>query len=303
MEFDDSVAAWCIATLGSAPARELFRRSHLSHVVGLELDDGRQVVVKVRPGSPRLDAATAVQRHVHRQRFPCPGVLAGPLPLGDRVATAEEYIAPHGFPPDPPPPEPVARLLAELVAAAPSPETATALAPAPPWVGWDHPSDQLWPWPDDFDVDMNDHAGPEWIDDTAQRIRDRMRRDTSAPVIGHIDWEAHNLDWDGSAPVVVHDWDSLAIRTEAAVAGAAAAVYPANGVTASAATIAQTAAFLVAYREVRSAQWTTASDEIAWCAGLWALTYNAKKETLGGSIGHLEHLGSELSTRRSYAGL
>jgi hypothetical protein len=303
MDLDESVAAWCATVLGAAPVREIFRRRHLSEVLGLELDDGRQVVVKVRPGSPRLDAATAVQRHVHRQGFPCPDVLAGPLPLGDRVATAEEYIAPHGPPPDPPPPAPVARLLAQLVAATPRAETATALSPPPPWVGWDHPGERLWPWPDDLDVDMDDHPGPDWVDDTAARIRERMQYDASPSVIGHIDWEANNLDWDGNVPVVVHDWDSLAIRTEAAIAGAAAAVFPANGVNVAAATIEQTAAFLHVYREVRSAQWTTDSDEIAWCAGLWVLTYNAKKESLGGGTGYIDQLSGELVRRRSYAAI
>lgn len=303
MDLDASVAVWCATVLGAAPVHELFRRSHLSDVVGLELGDGRRVVVKVRPGSPRLDAATAVQRHLHGQGFPCPGVLAGPLPLGDRVATAEEYVAPHGSSPDPPPPGPAARLLAELVAAAPPAETAPALSPPPPWVGWDHANDRLWPWPDDLDVDLNDHPGPDWVDDTAARIRDRMRRDVRPSVVGHVDWEAHNLDWDGDVPVAVHDWDSLAIRTEAAIAGAAAAVYPANGVTASAATIEQTAAFLDAYRESRSSHWTTDDDEVAWCAGLWVLTYNAKKESLGGGIGYLDQLPGELARRRSHAGI
>ena len=303
MDLDESVAAWCTTVLGAPPVRELFRSSHLSDVLGLELGDGRQIVVKVRPGSPRLDAATAVQRHVHRRGFPCPEVLAGPLPLGDRVATAEEYVAPQGSSPAPPSPERVARLLAELVAVTPPAETAAALSPPPPWVGWDHPSERLWPWPDDLDVDMNDHPGPGWVDDTAARIRDRMLHDTSPSVIGHIDWEAQNLGWDGDVPVVVHDWDSLAIRTEAAIAGAAAAVFPADGVTASAATVEQTAAFLDAYREARSAHWSTDSDEIAWCAGLWVLTYNAKKESLGGGIGYLDPLPGQLARRRSYAGI
>ena len=216
MDLDESVANWCVATLGAAPVRELFRRSHLSEVIGLELGDGRQIVLKIRPPSPRLESVTAVQRHVHGKGYPCPAVLAGPMPLGERIATAEEYIAPHGASPDPPRTAPVAELLAELVHATPPPETAPALKPAPPWVGWDHPGHQLWPWPDDLDIDMNTHPGPDWVDDTAERIRDRMREDRSRPVIGHIDWEAHNLDWIGGTPVMVHDWDSLAIQAEAA---------------------------------------------------------------------------------------
>lgn len=303
MNLNASIVNWCRDELGAEPARQLFRRSHLSDVIGLELVDGRRVVLKIRAPSGRLEAATMVQRHLHDKGFPCPEVLGGPSPLGERSATAEEYVLAHGPPPLQPPPGPVAELLAELVRAAPLPEAAPALEAAPPWVGWDHCDGQLWPWPDDLDVDMNDHPGPDWVDDTAARIRDRMRNDSGQRVIGHIDWEANNLDWIGDAPVMVHDWDSLAIRTEAAVAGAAAAVYPCNGTTVLAASIEQTGTFLDAYRRARPDHWSSDSDEIAWCAGLWVLTYNAKKESLGGGTGYLDQVAREVTARRKAAGL
>lgn len=304
MRSDDEIRSWCASVLGAAPARELFRRSHLSEVVGLELDDGRRIVLKIRPRSARLTAVTAVQRHVHRRGFPCPAVIAGPAPFGDLAATAEEYVAPHGPAPDAPPAAPAAELLAQLVRTTPPADSAPALQPAPPWVGWDHPGEQLWPRPDDLDVDLNAHAGPAWIDDTATAVRRRLRDDSAPLVIGHADWEAQNLDWRGDTPVVVHDWDSLAIRTEPAIAGAAAAVHPANGTTAVAATIEQTASFLDAYRAASTAPWSRASEEVAWCAGLWVLTFNAKKEAVGGAgVGYLDHLAGELESRRTHAGL
>ena len=48
------LAMWCSEHLGSPPAAELFRCGFLSAVVGLRLADDREVVVKVRPVSPRL---------------------------------------------------------------------------------------------------------------------------------------------------------------------------------------------------------------------------------------------------------
>lgn len=288
---------WCATFLGSEPAMELVRASHLSEVIGVVLADGRQVVVKIRPPSQRLSSTTEVQRRLHAHGYPCPDVLAGPEPYGTRVATAETYVPPHDPSPDPPPPGPTAQLLAALIEAAPSPDAFSALDPAPPLVGWDHAGRRLWPWPDDLDLDMNEHPGPEWVDEAARRIRTRLAADTSTPVIGHIDWEAHNLDWEGTTPVLVHDWDSLAIRSEAAIAGAAATAYPSNGTTAVSATIEQTAAFLDAYRRARPAQWSSQADQVAWCAGLWVITYNAKKETLGGGAGYLEHLERELAER------
>jgi hypothetical protein len=43
--------------LGSPPADEMFRAGHLSAVIGVRLADDREVVVKVRPDSPRMARA------------------------------------------------------------------------------------------------------------------------------------------------------------------------------------------------------------------------------------------------------
>lgn len=300
---DDVLVHWCLSHLGSTPTAEIFRTEHLSEVLGVRLADGRDVVIKIRPGSPRLDATTEIQRRLNLEGFPCPAVIAGPAPLGDLAATAETYVPAHGPPPTAPPPAATAQLLASLIEAAPPAEAFPALDPAPPWVGWDHPGTDLWPWPDDLDVDMNQQPGPDWVDDLARRIRARLAAVADRPVIGHIDWEAHNLDWEGSTPVLVHDWDSLAIRAEASIAGAAATVYPSNGTTVFAATIEETAAFLDAYADARSRSWSAHAEQVAWCCGLWVITYNAKKESLGAGAGYLAHLEEERAERIARAGI
>ena len=150
---------------------------------------------------------------------------------------------------------------------------------------------------------MNRRPGPDWVDDLARRIRSRLAAVADPPVIGHIDWEAHNLDWDGATPVLVHDWDSLAIRAEAGIVGAAATVYPSNGTTVMAATVDETAAFLDAYACARPIGWSARAEHVAWCAGLWVIAYNAKKESLGGGTGYLEHLDREQAERTSLAGI
>ena len=65
-------------------------------------------------------------------------------------------------------PEPFAEALARLVALAPKPEELDTLDPAPPWTS---PSDgtDLWPWPDDRDIDLNEVSGPAWIDESGWR--------------------------------------------------------------------------------------------------------------------------------------
>src|SRR5439155_3374038 len=80
--------------------------------------------------------------------------------------------------------------------------------------------------------------------------RDRLRAGESEAVIGHCDWLASNLRWDGGALLVVHDWDSITADSEAVLVGFAAALYS----TVSAdelATVEDTERFLVAYCHVR----------------------------------------------------
>jgi hypothetical protein len=83
---------WCVEQLGSPPEDEIFRSGYLSVVIGLRLVDGREVVVKVRPDSPRIAACIEVQRRVFQAGYPCPQPLTGAAPFGDDVATAEAYV-------------------------------------------------------------------------------------------------------------------------------------------------------------------------------------------------------------------
>ena len=60
----DALAAWCARWLGAQPTRVLFEVAHLSRVTGLQLADGREVVIKARPPADRLQACVHVQRHL-----------------------------------------------------------------------------------------------------------------------------------------------------------------------------------------------------------------------------------------------
>jgi hypothetical protein len=122
-----------------------------------------------------------------------------------------------------------AGLLAELIALAPPVASVPSLAPSPPWVGWDRTGPKLWPEADDRDQDLNQHPGPSWLDDLAMRVRARLVELALPLVVGHGDWESQNIRWRGRRPWVVHDWDSTVAQPEAAIAGQAAAVWPAAG--------------------------------------------------------------------------
>ena len=306
-EFARALEDWCARYLGAWPAGLLFERVHLSAVIGFRMSDGREVVVKVREPSARLVACVQVQKYLWKAGYPCPQPLAGPAPIGALTGTAETMV-PGGeqLGANDDSPRLFAEALAELVHRAPSVISLPTLDPTPPWVGWDHNELGTWPPPDDRDADLNDYRGPAWLDDLARRVRQRLTRCRQPRVVGHADWESQNIRWAGRDLYVVHDWDSVVALPEAAIAGAAAAVFPFTGALAGGATLEETAAFLTAYEHARNKRWSDDEKEVCWAAGLWVSAFNAKKATLDGEgnpiLARLAREGTE-RTRRAGVGI
>ena len=271
-----SLAQWCMEHLGSPPADEIFRSGYLSVVIGLLLADGREVVVKVRPESPRIAACVEVQRRMFQAGYPCPEPLTGAVSFGEDVATAEAYVSGGAMLPSA---DHAARAFAEafarLIGLAPRPAEVSTLDPAPSWAAWNHTGNGLWPDPEDPDVNLNEVAGPEWIDDAGRRARDRLRAGASEAVIGHCDWLAGNLGWTGDELLVVYDWDSMTADSEAVLVGFAAALYSTVS-AAELATVEDTERFLVAYCHARGREFTPDQLERSWAAGVWTRAYDAK---------------------------
>ena len=197
MTFD--VGRWCERHLGSAARDVQLVSGHLSRVFRVRLSAGREVIVKVRPDSPRLAGCTAVQRALWRAGFPAPEPLAGPIVEAGLSVSAEGFV-PGGEPaPRTDHAGRFAGLLARCIALAPGPSTVGPLTPELPWTAWNRTLPGVWPAADDRDEDLNaaEHA-TAWIDGTGARVRRRLARFARTPaggriVIGHGDWEAQNL--------------------------------------------------------------------------------------------------------------
>ena len=279
MAAHDDLEGWCELHLGSRPPRELFRDGYLSTVVGLELEDARQVVVKIRPPAPRLEGCFEVQRALHRKGYPCPEPLVGPAPFGAACATAECFVGGGASPPlrgrDP---APFAAWLATLVALAPPVDEVGSLLPSPPWTRWRHDEGAIWPMPDDIQADLNTIAGPAWLDTVGRTARTRLAAGVGAPeVVGHGDWYTGNLRWADDELHVAHDWDSVLVDREAAIVGFAGAVYPAVR-AGSEATVEESQAFLAAYELARGREFSADERAVSWAAGLWLRAFDAKKQ-------------------------
>ncbi len=260
-------------------------------------------MIKVRPFEPRIAGCAAVQAHLARTGFPCPAPLAGPAAVRGFAVTAEACVLGGRQRPPEQGAAPFAALLARLVGSAPGAASVPSLTPSPPWTGWDHPGALLWPDRDDQGRDLNESPGPGWVDRAADWVRQRMTACREPLRIGHGDWESQNVRWAGDHVLAVHDWDSVIAQPEVAIAGLAAAVWPAAGEPGQAATIGQSADFITSYQAAAGARWTGPQIQHAWAAGLWVRLFNAKKDAASGGGPQLEWLADEIDDRLSMAGL
>lgn len=300
----DLVAQWCGKYLSAVPVEALFERGYLSQVVGLRLNDGRQVVVKIRDWQDRLVSCAQVQRWLFERGFPAPEPIIGPTSFDGYAVSAEMLVesgrqlsnrleAANLF----------SSSLFQFVRAAPLPEQVGSLQPSPPWVGWDHSEKQLWPKPDDRDGDLNAQNRGDWLDQIASAVRARLRSYAAVRVVGHGDWYSQNLAWVGDRLHAVHDWDSVVAQPEAAIAGQAAAMWPGTGGPGEVASIQQTEEFMDGYSHARRRAWSTEELEVAWAAGLWNRAFDAKKASLVGDDTDLILSRSEAAERARRAGL
>ena len=301
---DKALGEWCHQHLEDGLGSVLFRSGHLSEVVGVRLTSGRQVVIKVRPYHPRLTGCLAVQDHLARSGFPCPPPLTGVTRIGGLAVTAETAMPGGGQLSPKAGAASFAALLARLIDSAPDPSRTPTLAPSPPWTGWDHPGRRLWPDLDEHGQDLNLVGGPEWVDDAARRVRQRL---TSTPgrrlCIGHGDWGPQNIRWSGSDALVVHDWDSVIAQPEAAIVGLAAAMWAREDGSDPIASVAQTADFITSYQRSAEHAWDASQVQDAWAAGLWVGLTFAKQDAAEGGSEHADRLATEMEERLDLAAL
>jgi hypothetical protein len=280
-----AVEAFCERALGAPVATAEFFAASVGSVHGLRLGDGRRVVVKVHPPHASvayLEAMQAVQRRLAAAGFPAPVPLAPPTELGRGIAVAETLLD-RGAPPDgrdPAQRRAMAAGLAELVALA-RPLTGLrglrehimAVAPG-----------ALWPLPHDGRFDFGaTAAGAEWIDriaSVAHAIRDEEPR--GAEVVGHTDWRAEHLRFSGGRLSAVHDWDSLAVLPEPALAGSVAHMFTANWAAPGGAYVPtrdEALAFVADYETAREGGAFTARERRTARAALVAtMAYTARCE-------------------------
>jgi hypothetical protein len=273
--------AWGLGRLGSAIADVQFRAGRIDAVWGVELQDGRAVVIKAHRTPIDLEAARATvdaQRALAAADFPCPSPLAGPDEVDGRILSAETSIV--GPRPDGRQPA-TRRLLADGLARhieilRARTDLVGRAGAGPSWCRY-----QAGPWPVPHDslVDFESTvAGFEWLDEFARRAADQIldNRNADPTVVGHADWYAGNTAVVDGRLVGVFDWELVA-DTEAVIAGFTASCYASSATGGGGlSSPEEVAAFLQDYEEVRGQPLSDGGRRAAAAAAAWILAFNAR---------------------------
>ncbi len=283
-DLSDQLNPWCEAHLGSTVAGVLFTVRRLGTVIGIALADGRRVALKVSGTEEPIDRRRAAQRvrsYLFREGFPCPRPVLGPTAFGSRLAVCEELVeagaAPNAHDAK------TRRAMAEGLAWQMQ-ITSTMKPPKelertrPSWI--DLRTSGLWPPAHHPKLDFEaTEPTVGWIDQIAARAkRAFLEGDQSRSGIAHSDWEAHNVRCSGERLEVAYDWDSLAVESELALIGRAAAVFTAHtdpryGHAPSA---DERLAFVVEFEQAAGRHFTAAERTVIAAVGAWATAYEAR---------------------------
>jgi hypothetical protein len=274
----NAFAHFCMEELGSAVSVPLFYEASVGCVAGLELADGRRVVVKAHSPAnsrPFLEATVRIHTALVARGFPAPEVLLGPRPFGHTFATVEELVdvGEYRDAHEPAIRAALARALAELV-------TLAAELPRAGLVPEEPPADVLWPNPHHpmFDFEATS-AGAEWIDELAARARRRLEG-SAEPVIGHRDWTVKHCRFVADDLRVVYDWDSLGLMPEPELVGHAAAHFTTTWQLEVPLIPSpdEARAFVAEYEEARGREFAPAERARLGAQAVYSLAYGARCE-------------------------
>jgi hypothetical protein len=316
-EISKMTDAFCRRHLGAGIRGSLFYVSSIGSAHGLELDDGRRIVVKARLpastnpnlvlGEPELGSIFRVTSWLFEKGFPCPEPLLGPQPLGRGFGMAERIVdvgpPTDGFDPR------IRRILAdglfrliETLRGLPGDIKTARLSPS-----FRGKVNSVFPQPHSklFEFERT-AAGAEWIDAFARRA---LSLDTysAPPVLGHCDWRAEHVVVRDGAITAVFDWDSLGMRREVEIVGIAAHVHTADWSRVLGRVIPnadEIRAFIADYEAARGRTFSKAERQSLFANGVYLLAYGARcghslqpaqKQWLDGTMpGVLRRYGDEL---------
>ncbi len=295
-----SIAKWvrgfCEEHLGCGVANARFYRVSVACVFGLDLMDGRSVVVKAQRGTRSRDYLSAcfeVRRLLVRRNYPCPAPIGEPVRASFRredgeVApffTAEDLVE-RGEPGDGHEPgvrSAMTDALAQLILGA-----APLSAPERLGRAWflGLPEGRVFPRPHSpiFQFER-DNKSAEWIIHLAAEAREiGLKR---APllhghcerVVGHFDFRVEHLRFEQGRIVTSFDWDSLHYEFAAVLIGSLAPHFTADWQRSSierAPSLNEMKQFVRSFETSMGRSFSALEMEVLSAASVFAMAYTAR---------------------------
>lgn len=273
---------FCREQLGAPVRAARFYRVSVACVAGLELADGRAVVVKAQRGGRSLEYLSACvdfRRLLIAEGFPCPAPLSAPHRAGGAWLTAEE-LCDRGAPGDAHDPA-IRRAIAGSLARV---TEISGRFPAPERFGrsWFSglPEDRVFPRPHHpaFDFEGT-RGGAEWIEALAAEARARRVDAAGERAVGHFDYRVEHLRFEGDRVVATFDWDSLHFERVAVLAGTMAPHFTADWQrddVRRAPSIDEAAAFVADFERGRKLAFSAEERRTAAAAAVYAMAYTAR---------------------------
>jgi hypothetical protein len=280
----------CVRVLGSHAGEALFYQSSIAAVAGLVLRDGRRVVVKAHQPdvtAPLLDELVRLQTHVAASTRLAPRPLAGPLPYANGLATIEEHDT-RGAEADAREPAVRRAIASSLHDGVRLLEPFAAASRLPPHLLGVRAGDALWPRPHSrlFDFEAT-RRGADDIDSIAAAARERLRS-TGRLVLGHGDWRAEHLRFEGGRVVLAYDWQSICRTEEATLVGFSAHAFCADWSLddpRQAPTLAEARAFVADYEHARGTPFDPEERGLCGAAFAYSVAYTTRCGYAGGYDG------------------
>jgi aminoglycoside phosphotransferase (APT) family kinase protein len=277
----DAVDEFCCKHLDAGVAHYEFFSSGVGSVHGVRLSDGRRALVKINRADVdllHLNAVARLQRHLSDARFPSPRPLLGPIDLGYGVAVVEELLdGAWADPHDPDVRREMAATLARLVALC---RPLVGLPGLGRFRDWQR---RLWEQPHDRRFDFPGTASDSrWIDHLARLANEQLDELAGGPdVIGHGDYKAEHVRFDGGRACAVYDWDSLFVGPEPVIVASAAHVFTADWSRENhrcVPTLAESLAFIGDYETARGGPFTPDERQAMRVTMVASFAYGARCE-------------------------
>jgi hypothetical protein len=271
------VARFCRDELGGVVARGLFHTASIGAVTAVELRDGRRVVVKAHQPERELawlQEIVRTQMHLASRGLYATTVCGGPAPIGRGLAIVEAFVE-RGVLRDAHEPAvraALAQSLWEIVAACRPLVAGSSLRPQLLGV----PAGALWPTPHSKLFDFSQPVA--WIDEVARAARARFV-EVGEVVIGHGDWRAEHVRFEGERVAAAFDWDSLCKEREPALVGFAAHAFCADWSRTpppAPPTLDEARAFVAEYERARGRAFAADERRLCGAAFAYACAYTAR---------------------------